>query len=311
MYRDVRVHLVIPAYNAESTVGKVIAAIPSYVDAVTIVDDASTDSTALVSSSCGDARVTIVRHERNRGVGGAMVTGLRHALSAGDGVIVKVDADEQMDLRELPRLLDPIIEGRADCAKGNRFLHSRELVEMTLLRRLGNFALTFLTKIASGYWNVFDPQNGYIAWSVPMLRLLDLDRISNDWFFENDMLINLNIFDARVVDVPIPAKYGDERSALSIGRVMVSFPIHLARGGSSRFYEKYVLRDFSPIALLVFMGVPLLVWGVGFGAWTWFQSSQLNRFASTGTVMLSVLPLVLGFQLLLQAFVLEIGSTKK
>jgi hypothetical protein len=142
-----------------------------------------------------------------------------------------------------------------------------------------------------------------------VLRLLDLDRLSRRWFFENDMLINLNVFNVPVADVPIPARYGDERSSMSIGRVLVSFPFHLFRGYWWRFYRKYVLRDFSPIALFMLAGVPLLLFGVVFGGYTWFLSWRLNRFASTGTVMLSVLPFIVGFQLVLQALVLEIRDS--
>jgi len=311
MYRETRVHVVIPAFNAAATIGAVLRAVPPFVDAITVVDDGSEDVTSSEVEKIGDPRVTLNRHASNRGVGGAMLSGLSIALEAGDGIIVKVDADDQMDLRELPKLLDPIIEGRSDCVKGNRFLHSRQLSSMPFHRRMGNFALTFLTKIASGYWHVFDPQNGYIAWSTPTLRLLDLERVAKGYFFENDMLINLNIFDARVIDVPMPARYGGERSSMSIARVLVSFPTCLVRSGSRRFYEKYILRDFSPIALLVILGMPLFLWGAAFGAWTWLQSWRFDRFASTGTVMLSVLPLVLGFQMLLQAFVLEIGGGRK
>lgn len=311
MYRDSRVHVVIPAFNAAETIGAVLRAVPPFVDAITVVDDGSEDSTSSEVEKIGDPRVALTRHATNRGVGGAMLSGLSAALAAGDDIVVKVDADDQMDLQQLPKLLDPIVEGRSDCVKGNRFLHSRQLSAMPFHRRLGNFALTFLTKIASGYWHVFDPQNGYIAWRSSVLRLLDLERVAKGYFFENDMLINLNIFDATVLDVPIPARYGGERSSMSIARVLVSFPTCLVRSGSTRFYEKYIVRDFSPIALLVILGAPLFLWGAMFGAWTWLHSWRFDQFASTGTVMLSVLPLVLGFQMLLQAFVLEIGGGKR
>jgi dolichol-phosphate mannosyltransferase len=209
----------------------------------------------------------------------------------------------------LPRLLDPIVEGRCGYAKGNRFLFARELAAMPRHRLVGNFSLTFLTKLASGYWHVFDPQNGYVAIASSALRLLELHRLSRRWFFENDMLINLNVFNVPVADVAIPARYGDERSSMSIGRVLVSFPFHLFRGYWSRFYRKYVLRDFSPVALFMLAGIPLLLFGIFFGGYTWVQSWRLNRFASTGTVMLSVLPFIVGFQLVLQALVLEMRES--
>jgi len=303
------VHVVIPAYNVAPRIVAVLKSVPDFVDAITVVDDASRDGTADAARAAGDPRVQVLRHDVNRGVGAAMVTGFADALASGDGIVVKMDGDGQMDPAMLPRLLDPIVEGRCGYAKGNRFLFARELAAMPRHRLVGNFSLTFLTKLASGYWHVFDPQNGYVAIASSALRLLELHRLSRRWFFENDMLINLNVFNVPVADVAIPARYGDERSSMSIGRVLVSFPFHLFRGYWSRFYRKYVLRDFSPVALFMLAGIPLLLFGICFGGYTWVQSWRLNRFASTGTVMLSVLPFIVGFQLVLQALVLEMRES--
>jgi len=309
VYRETRVHVVIPAYNVAPRIVAVLKSVPDFVDAITVVDDASRDGTADAARGAGDPRVQVLRHDVNRGVGAAMVTGFADALASGDGIVVKMDGDGQMDPAMLPRLLDPIVEGRCGYAKGNRFLFARELAAMPRHRLVGNFSLTFLTKLASGYWHVFDPQNGYVAIASSALRLLELHRLSRRWFFENDMLINLNVFNVPVADVAIPARYGDERSSMSIGRVLVSFPFHLFRGYCSRFYRKYVLRDFSPVALFMLAGIPLLLFGMCFGGYTWVQSWRLNRFASTGTVMLSVLPFIVGFQLVLQALVLEMRES--
>jgi dolichol-phosphate mannosyltransferase len=311
MYRDTRIHVVIPAYNVEPHIGTVLKDLPDFVDAVTVVDDGSTDCTLEAIGRNGDARVAVLRHPQNEGVGAAMVAGFRHALGLPDGIIVKMDGDGQMDPEDLPRLLDPIIDGQCDYAKGNRFLLQKELHRMPRHRLAGNFALTFLTKLASGYWNVFDPQNGYVAIRSAGLRLLDLDRLSRRYFFENDMLINLNIFDLRVKDVAMPARYGLERSSLSAWRVLASFPFHLFRGYWYRFYQKHVLRDFSAVALFILTGLPLLIFGTCFGAYTWLQSYRHNQFASTGTVMLSVLPFLVGFELVLQALVLEIKDSPR
>ncbi len=311
MFRDTRVHVVIPAYNVAPHLGAVLRGIPAFVDTVTVVDDGSTDDTAEAAKNVGDPRVTVLGSPTNEGVGGAMARGFEHALAQGDGIIVKMDGDGQMDPADLPRLLEPIVEGRCDYAKGNRFLRSRELDIMPKARLAGNFVLTFLTKLASGYWNVFDPQNGYLAITSGTLRLLDLGRLSRRYFFENDMLINLNIFDARVCDVAMPSRYGTERSSMRLGRILCSFPFHLFRGYWHRFYRKHVLRDFSPVALFMLTGLPLLAWGTGFGLYTWGQSWLQNQFASTGTVMLSVLPFLVGFELVLQALVLEIRDTPR
>lgn len=309
MYRETRIHVIIPAYNVADRIGAVVKAVPDFVDAITLVDDASRDGTAEAALAVADPRLRILRHHANQGVGAAMVTGFRDALVDGDGIVVKMDGDGQMDPAMLSRLLDPIVEGRCGYTKGNRFLFARELAVMPRHRLVGSFTLTFLTKLASGYWHVFDPQNGYLAIATPALRLLDFERLSRRWFFENDMLINLNVFNVPVADVPMPSRYGDERSSMSIGRVLLSFPFHLFRGYWSRFYRKYVLRDFSPIALFMLAGLPLVVFGVLLGGYTWLQSWRLNRFASTGTVMLSVLPFIVGFQLVLQALVLEMRDS--
>ena len=311
MSRDTRVHVVIPAYNVAAHIGSVLRGLPDFVDTVTVVDDGSTDGTAEAARAVGDARVTVLRSPVNEGVGAATARGFKHALGQGAGIIVKMDGDGQMDPADLPRLLEPVVEGRCEYAKGNRFLMSRELDIMPRARLAGNFVLTFLTKLASGYWNVFDPQNGYVAITSGALGLLDLDRLSRRYFFENDMLINLNIFDARVRDVAMVSRYGGERSSMHLGRILCSFPYHLLRGYWYRFYRKHVLRDFSPVALFMLTGLPLLAWGPGFGVYTWAQSWLHNQFASTGTVMLSVLPFLVGFELVLQALVLEIRDTPR
>ena len=311
MFRDTRVHVVIPAYNVAAYIGSVLHGLPDFVDTITVVDDGSADGTAEAARAVGDARVTVLQSPVNEGVGAAMARGFKHALGQGAGIIVKMDGDGQMDPADLARLLEPIVEGRCEYAKGNRFLMSRELDIMPRARLAGNFVLTFLTKLASGYWNVFDPQNGYVAITSDALGLLDLDRLSRRYFFENDMLINLNIFDARVRDVAMVSRYGGERSSMRLGRILCSFPYHLLRGYWYRFYRKHVLRDFSPVALFMLTGLPLLAWGTGFGVYTWTQSWLHNQFASTGTVMLSVLPFLVGFELVLQALVLEIRDTPR
>src|SRR3989442_512904 len=288
MYRDAPVHVVIPAYNVASQIADVLKGLPAFVD-----------------------RIVIVRNSVNEGVGGATVRGFYEALRHPPGVVVKIDGDGQMDRSYLPHVLDPIMEGRCHYAKGNRFLFKGKLDAMPRARLVGNFVLTFLTKLASGYWNVFDPQNGYLAIHTDVLRALDLERISKRYFFENDMLINLNILDVRVLDVPIPARYGGERSSMSLTKVLCSFPFHLFRGYWYRFYQKHVLRDFSPVALFMLTGLPLLAFGIFFGAYTWLQSYLRNQFASPGTVMLSVLPFLVGFELVLQALVLEIRDTPR
>lgn len=292
--------------------GDVIASVPAYVDHIVAVDDASRDDTAKVLAAVSDPRLEVIRHDRNRGVGGAMRTGFERAVALGDDLLVKLDGDGQMDPADLSKLLDALVDDpRYGYAKGNRLIDEKALAHMPRLRFFGNLALTFLTKLASGYWYLVDPQNGFLAIRRLIWDRLDPERLSDGYFFENDMLVGLNILDVPVKDVPIPARYGSERSNLRVRRVLFPFAILLLRRTIYRFYMKYVLRDFSPIALFVLAGTPLFVWGVGFGAYEWWTHAVQNVFTPTGTVIVSVVPLILGFQLLLQALVLDIQNSPR
>ena len=311
MYKERRIAVVVPAYNEARHVGGVLASVPAYVDHVIAVDDCSTDETATVVANCADARVIYLRTPENQGVGGATMHGYRKALELGCDVAAKMDGDGQMPPEHLHLLLDAVVEQGYDYAKGNRFLAGGSLSGMPRHRLFGNVVLTFANKLASGYWHVFDPQNGYTAISADALRRLDLSAVHRRYFFENDMLIALNFHNARVRDVPVPARYGDERSDLSAFRVGLTFPLLFAPRLWRRVYRKYVLRDFSPIALFLFLGLLLFAWGFGFGAYHWALSVLTGRATPTGTIMLAVIPLILGFQLILQAVVLDIQETPK
>ncbi len=300
-----------PALNEATHIGDVIRRTPTCVDLIVVVDDGSTDNTAAAAYSVGDSRVQVIRHPARAGVGGATVSGMRRALDAGADLIVKVDGDGQMDPLRIESLLQPLVRDGYDYAKGNRFLHPHALREMPRHRLIGNFIMTFLTKLASGYWHIFDPQNGYVAAKAATLRALDLGDLATGFFFENDMLIHLNILNLRVKDVPMPAYYGEEESSLRVNRVVATFPFYLARGLWTRIWEKYVLRDFSPIAMFWLLGLPLMVFGGILGGTTWIHSLWSGRPAATGTVMLSVLPFLLGFELILQAIILEIRESPR
>lgn len=311
MYRGRRVAVVIPAFNVASHIAGVVKGIPELVDNILVVEDAGTDGTAQVIRGLDEPRLTMVQHAENQGVGGAVVTGFRLALDRGVDVVVKLDGDGQMDPGLLPSLLDPIlVEGYA-YAKGNRFLWEDRMPDMPKIRLAGSFGLTFLTKLASGYWHVFDPVNGYIAIDAAMLKKLPLHRIARRYFFESDMLIQLNIFRARVKDVPVSARYDDEKSSMRVSQALVTFPLYLLKGFWYRIYERHVLREFSPVAVFWILGSLLLTWGTGFGAFTWAKSTWSGHVATTGTVMLSILPFILGFQLALQAILIEIQESPR
>ena len=301
--------VILPAYNEGRHLETVVGRIPAWVDSIIVVDDASSDDTLAIGENLLDRRVRVLHHEVNQGVGGAMVTGFKAALEGGCDVVIKVDADDQMDATELPALVGPIELGLAEYVKGNRFRSAGRPVSMPGSRWIGNVALSFLTKVASGYWHVFDPQCGFIAITAPTLRRLNLDGIARDYFFENDMLIRLNLLDARVVDVGTTALYGDEVSYVSIGRVGRTFPLRLARGFLWRFVRRHLMNDFGLIAFLVIMGGGFASFGFVFGAFHWIQSVLTGIPATTGTVMVAVVPLILGTQMLLQALSLEVQGS--
>lgn len=311
MYKEQVVTVAVPAYNEERLITGVIKSMPDFVDKIVVVDDCSSDGTYETVQSLKDPRTILMKTGQNRGVGGATVLGYKKALELESDIVVKMDGDGQMRAEYLDELIDPLIEEGYAYTKGNRFLLPEFLVQMPRGRLLGNVALTFMTKLASGYWHIFDPQNGFTAIRADALKHLNLAELHQRFFFENDMLFQLNLQNARVKDVPIPSKYGEEVSSLSLLRVAVTFPFLLLRRFSSRIVHKYLLRDFSPIALFLILGTLLFGWGVLFGAYAWIRSAVTDDLASTGTVMLSVLPLILGFQLILQAIVLDIGETPK
>jgi glycosyltransferase involved in cell wall biosynthesis len=305
---ELKVAVIIPAYRAAETIQEVIGGIPRWIDAIYVVNDASTDDTAVRASAARDPRARLISHEVNQGVGAAMVTGYRAALDDGMEICVKMDADGQMDPAYLPQLVEPLAAGHADYAKGNRFHDAAALRRMPLIRRLGNAALSFLIKAASGQWRVFDPTNGYTAIHRAALTALELGKLHPRYFFESSMLIRLREIDAVVQDVPMPARYCEERSHLSVSRTLVEFPWLLLRHGLKRVLWQYFVVDFNAVSLFLICGAPLITFGVLFGLYHWIDSYLRQVLASTGTVMLAVLPLILGFQLLLQALVLDVQT---
>jgi len=311
MYKDHSIATVIPAHNEAGHIAQVIKTMPDFVDHLIVVDDNSRDGTYEAAVACEDRRVIAIKTTQNKGVGGATIMGYRKGIELKSQIIVKMDGDGQMDPDYLSALLDALIEQGYDYAKGNRFLVSESLSFMPRHRVFGNVILTFMTKLASGYWHIFDPQNGYTAIKCEALRTLDLNRIHERFFFENDMLVHLNYFKYRVKDVAIPARYGEEKSDLNPFKVSLTFPLLLLRRFFHRVYQKYVLRDFSPIALFLFLGLALFTWGTFFGIYLYFHTVSTGLATPTGTIMLALLPLILGFQLILQAIVLDIQETPK
>jgi glycosyltransferase involved in cell wall biosynthesis len=303
------VAIVIPCHRVERHVAAVVRSIPARYAPIVCVDDASPDGTAAVIEALGDPRVVLLRHPRNRGVGGAMKSGYAEALRRGAAIVVKMDGDGQMSADDLDRLVAPLLDGSADYAKGNRFVDLRALRRMPTARLFGNAVLSFASKLACGYWNMLDVSNGFTAVRAEVLRRVDEDRLAERFFFETSMLVELNILRARVADVDLPARYGDETSSLRISRVAATFPPLLLRGLLRRFYWRYLIEDFGVVSLAVLLGLPLVVFGGAFGAAHWIQSVRTGEPATAGTVFVAALPIILGTQLLLAGAVLDVLSS--
>jgi dolichol-phosphate mannosyltransferase len=305
--------VVIPAYHAADTIESVLGGLPDYLRHIIVVDDASPDNTPERVQACAqrDSRILLIKHTQNQGVGGAMVSGFKRALELGAQVVVKIDGDGQMDPAHIPALVAPLLEGKADYAKGNRFRDFESLRHMPLVRRIGNLGLSFLTKAATGYWNCFDPTNGFFAIRADILAQLPLERIDRRYFFETSMLANLYLLDAFILDVPMPARYRGERSSMSIRRVLVEFPAKLFVTLLRRLLLRYFLFDFSMVSIYLLAGIPLILFGLIFGSVKWIQYLELGVPAPTGTVILPTLALILGIQILLSAIEIDMNAAPK
>jgi dolichol-phosphate mannosyltransferase len=297
--------VIIPAYNSEKTILSVIKKIPDYVDWIIVVNDKSSDNTAKVVSEISDSRVILISNNKNMGVGGAMIAGFKKALELKSYFIAKIDSDDQMDPQYLDRFARVCLHYNCDYVKANRFGHLDALPSMPRKRLIGNICLSFLTKLVSGYWNVFDPQNGYIMITRKILRRLDLRRIDNGYFFENSMLILLNIMRAKIGEIYLPAQYGSEVSSMKLTNILCTFPKKLCYGFIYRIYNKYFFRSLSPFFILLSFGFTFCAGGFIWGSWAWYQSITTGIPATTGTVVLALLPIILGWSALLQAFVLD------
>ena len=302
------ISVVIPSYKVSKYILDVIKDIPEFVNHIIIVDDKCPQNSGQIAKTSSDNRVIICYNEKNLGVGGAVITGYKKALELNSDIVIKIDGDGQMDVNYMQKLIQPILDGKADYTKGNRFTDFKALRAMPKVRLFGNSGLSFLVKAASGYWNLMDPTNGYTAINKHALEELDLDNIAKRYFFESDMLINLNIENAVVVDVEIPAKYGDEESSLSITKTLVGFPPKLFKGLCKRIFLKYFIYDFNMLSLYLVVGLPMLLFGIVFGSIKWIEAIVNNIETSTGTIMLAVLPIILGTQFILQAIQIDMNN---
>jgi glycosyltransferase involved in cell wall biosynthesis len=304
-----KIAVVIPCYRVRAHILNVLATIGPEVETIYVVDDACPEGTGkYVESHCDDPRVTVLYQPENSGVGGATLAGFVRAWADGAEIVVKLDGDGQMDASRISVLVRPLAEGLADYAKANRFFAPELLGEMPLLRLLGNSALSFITKISSGYWRVMDPTNGFIAMHARILGLMPINKIDRTYFFESDMLFRLNTLRAVVAEVPMPARYGDETSNLRISRAILPFAAKHVRCFVKRIFYNYFLRDFNLGSVQLVSGTLLTLFGTVFGGAAWWQHSQAHQATPTGTVMIAALPILVGIQLLLSAINYDILS---
>lgn len=295
-----KIAVAIPCYKVRQHVLDVIRHIPGSVSRIYAVDDACPDHSGdWIEQQCDDPRVRVLRHAQNAGVGGAVVTAYEQAIVDGMDIVVKVDGDGQMDPRLLPLFVRPILEGRADYTKGNRFFRLESLKDMPRLRLFGNAALSMLAKISCGYWHIMDPTNGYTAVHTAVLRELPLDKLSRRYFFETDMLFRLYTVRAVVRDIPMDALYADEESNLKIGKVLPEFLRRHLSCMVRRYGYSYWLRDFNIGSIYSVLGLLFVLAGGTYGVRRWIESNASHVPATSGTVMLAALPVIVGVQLLI------------
>ncbi len=308
-YSDFSIAVVIPCYKAKKHVLEVIKAIPPMVSSIYCIDDACPEKTGEhIQENISDSRVKVIRHENNTGVGGAMLTGYKAALADKNTCIVKIDADGQMNPAIISRFVDPIFNKKADYTKGNRFFSLENLSAMPKIRLLGNAVLSFMSKFSTGYWRIFDPNNGYTAIHANVLKMVPLEKISKGYFFESDMLFRLNTLRALVIDIPMESRYENEESSLSVFRCLIEFSIKHFINFVKRIFYNYFLRDFHLASIELIIGPILLIYGVNFGIEKWTLSVTTGLHATAGQVMNAALPTIIGLQLSLSALSFDIDN---
>ena len=302
--------VVVPAYNEQELIGETLGGIPGFVDRIYVVDDASGDATAERARQIGDPRVEVIVHPKNRGVGAAIVTGYKRALARQIDVTAVMAGDNQMDPDELEAIAGPVARGETDYAKANRLISGRAWELIPRHRYFGNAVLSLLTKIASGYWHVADSQAGYTAISLEILERLDLDRVYTRYGFPNDLLVHLNIVNARVRDIPSRPIYAiGERSGIRIRKVVPRISWLLVKGFFWRMREKYVIRDFHPLVFFYLLGILMTGAGLALGiAETVLR--LLGNGIPTATIVLVALMLIAGSQFTLFAMWFDMETNK-
>lgn len=308
-----KIVVVIPCYNVSKHIEEVVQGLPEFISWIITVNDCSMDNTEaiLLNLARGNKKLVFLRHEINQGVGAAMITGYKKSLELNADLIIKMDGDGQMDPDNIQMLIKPLIEDKADFTKANRFRDFKALRAMPMSRRIGNIGLSFLIKAASGYWNIFDPTNGFTAIKSETLSGIDFSKIHHRYYFETSFLIELYYNNAVIIDVPMKARYGDEVSGLSRIKTLLEFPPRLFLALIKRIILKYFLFDFNIASLYILCGSPIFLLGVIYGLVNYFKYVSSHIAAPTGTVVIPTLLIILGFQLLLSAMSYDINNFPK
>lgn len=306
-----QIAVIVPCFRVRYHVVEVIRGALRCADQVICVDDACPENTAALIEETfpNDDRVRVIRRATNGGVGAAMVTGYLEALESNADILVKVDGDGQIDPSLIGDLVEPILRGDADYVKGNRFFSVETVAQMPWARIVGNAGLSFLSKVSTGYWDLFDPNNGFTALEARVAEQLPLERLHKRYFFESDLLFRLGVLRARVVELSMTAQYGNEESNLSEVRSLLTFPLLHLRNFTKRVAYNYFLRNFSIASLNLIVGGMLMFFGGVFGLWSWRVALQTGSASTAGTVMLAALPIILGIQLLLSFVAYDISMT--
>ena len=291
-----KIAVVIPCFKVSQSLKSVLNDIGSEVTSIYCVDDNCPEESWKVAELMAnkDNRIHIIKRDRNGGVGAAVISGYKVALGEGAEIIVKIDGDGQMDPRLIPNFIRPIYENRADFIKGNRFYDLRSISSMPLVRIIGNSILSFINKLSSGYWNIFDPNNGFTAVHAKVLKLLPMEKLNRRFFFEADMLFRLSTIRAVVKDIPMDPIYGNEKSNLSILSTLLTFPYLHCNRIAKRIFYNYFLRNFNIASLYLVLGLFLALFGIWFGIDSWIELSGKDETASAGTVMLAAMPIIIG-----------------
>jgi glycosyltransferase involved in cell wall biosynthesis len=309
---SLKIAVVIPCYKVSKQILKVLSNIPEEVSYVILVDDKCPEKTGeLVIKNTNDSRITVLINSENLGVGGATKVGYLQALKLKADIIVKIDGDGQMNPVDIAKLTRVIIEEKCNYAKGNRFYSIKNVRQMPLIRKFGNVVLSFISKLSTGYYEIFDPNNGFTAISFDYLEQLPLDEIDNRYFFESDMLYQLNLMGAKVLDVSLPAIYNDEHSSLNIWESVIIFPKKHLMNFLKRIIYTYFLRDFNIASVQLLAGTIFFWWGSLLGVFTWLHNMRNGVPSATGTIMLVGILIITGVQLLLSFLNFDMRSQKR